>query len=185
MLFSDVPKAKVCIELAAGTGSNLPYLLGNYETIYCVDPSDQMLAKLTKKFNHEVVIPVCKQAEEFLNLKADCVVVSFGFRNFYDRQKVLENITRYLEPGGYLLVMDVFKPKSIIDEFFLKTFFSFFCIPLGWLITGSRESYEYFFQSIFSFVTYNKFIEDIEKLGFKTLYAWSFLSLGILKLVKK
>ena len=41
----------------------------------------------------------------------DAVLCAFGFRNFPDRATVLREVVRVLTPGGYLLVLELFRPR--------------------------------------------------------------------------
>ena len=41
----------------------------------------------------------------------DAVLCAFGFRNFPDRAAALREVARVLSPRGYLLVLELFRPR--------------------------------------------------------------------------
>lgn len=75
------------------------------------------------------------------------VIMGFGLRNVTRKEQALENIFRVLRPGGQLLVLEFSKPPSWLQPIYDT--YSFKLIPqIGQWITGDRESYQYFVESI-------------------------------------
>ncbi len=182
LLASKANPGQTLVELAAGTGANIPYFISKFERIICVEPSQDMLDVLNQRFKN--VITVNKTAEDFVTSDVDTVVVTFGFRNFSNLEVVVDNIRRMLKNGGQLLVMDVFKPKHIITKVFLKKYFDFFIIPLANLITNQKNSYEYFKDSIYQFLNVEDFLGLLQKTGFSAKIILNFFGLGLIEAKK-
>lgn len=177
-------RGNVVVELAAGTGSNVPYLERKFKRIICVEPNYQMINLLIKRYKNSKIEPVQAFAENFLESNIDAVVVTFGFRNFYDINAVLRNIYEMLKPQGEVIIMDVFKPKYSVTQWLLKCFFELYVIPVGTKLTKSKSSYEYFKVSVHQFMTLDEFQQLLEKYGFKTSRILNIFGLGIIKASK-
>ncbi|MCS6893874.1 MAG: class I SAM-dependent methyltransferase [Deltaproteobacteria bacterium] len=185
LLFMNISPGYRAIELGAGTGANISFLLNKFEEIYCVDPSQNMLNVLQKRCSSSSVRIVKSHAEEFFLPDCDLIVCSFSLRNFYDLETSLRNIVSMLKVGGVLLVMDVFRPKSRFTQNLLRLYFDIFCIPIGAMLTGNKASYQYFRDSIFDFITFSNFTTLLLNYGFRTNIIFNFFGLGILKAIKQ
>lgn len=179
LLFKRVPMGAVCLDLASGTGDNLRYICRKFQKIVCVDPSGKMLDHIAFRYNSEKILLLERRAEEKLDLKVDCVTVTFGFRNFSDPKLAMQHISNYVDSGGKMFVMDVFKPSNRLTSVLLNLHFKCWVIPLGRLVSGNQSAYEYFRESIFNFLTFEQFNELVESHGFQKTWSAYVLGLGM------
>lgn len=111
---------------------------------------------------------VCGNAESlpFPDNYADALTISFGIRNVTDRPKALREFLRVLKPGGRLCILEFSTPpakalRAIYDAY------SFAVIPpLGGLLAGDKDSYQYLVESIRRFPRQRAFADMIEEAGF-------------------
>lgn len=97
----------------------------------------------------------------------DLYTVSFGIRNFTDKQAALNEAFRVLKPGGVFACMEFSKVQdfSLFNEIYKR--WSFSAIPLiGQLVAGDRASYQYLVESIEKFPSQEEFRDMIAKAGF-------------------
>jgi len=123
---------------------------------------------------------VCGNAEAlpFESASADVITISFGIRNVTDRDAALREFYRILKPGGRLFVLEFSTPP---DKFLRKIYdsYSFSVIPpLGGLLAGDKDSYQYLVESIRRFPRQDAFASMIKDTGF-TQVAWQDYSGGI------
>jgi demethylmenaquinone methyltransferase / 2-methoxy-6-polyprenyl-1,4-benzoquinol methylase len=105
----------------------------------------------------------------------DYYVIAYGIRNFTDLNKGLAEANRVLKPGGKFLCLEF---SDIPDGMFkqIYDFYSFNVIPkCGEIITGDKESYQYFIESIRMFPKPQEFTCMMTKAGlsgsnFKNLF---------------
>lgn len=96
----------------------------------------------------------------------DLYTVSFGIRNFTDKQAALNEAFRVLKPGGVFACMEFSKVQNeLFNEVYKR--WSFSAIPLiGQLVAGDRASYQYLVESIERFPSQEEFRDMIRKAGF-------------------
>lgn len=100
----------------------------------------------------------------------DAVTVAFGLRNMSSWPGALSEMSRVLQPGGHLLVMDFSMPRpplAAIYRFYLHR-----VLPLAaGAITGNRSGYEYLGESIETFPSGPEMCALITKHGFREVRA--------------
>lgn len=102
----------------------------------------------------------------FADNSFDTYTISFGIRNVVRVQDALTEAFRVLRPGGRLMVLEF---SQIPNEMLQKAYdlYSFNVIPpLGKLVTGDRDSYQYLVESIRKFPEQEVFAGMIRKAGF-------------------
>jgi demethylmenaquinone methyltransferase/2-methoxy-6-polyprenyl-1,4-benzoquinol methylase len=108
----------------------------------------------------------------------DTYTISFGIRNVTRVQDALSEAFRVLRPGGRLMVLEF---SQIPNEMLQKAYdlYSFNVIPpLGKLVTGDRDSYQYLVESIRKFPDQDAFLAMIRQAGF-SMASYRNLTLGI------
>lgn len=100
----------------------------------------------------------------------DAVTISFGVRNFEDRQKGLKEILRVLRSGGRLYVLEFSQPDRWfhpIYYFYLK-----YILPrVAAIATGDKSAYDYLAGTIENFPTKEALAEQLKLAGFDTVEA--------------
>ena len=83
----------------------------------------------------------------FADNSFDCVCISFGIRNFTDKDRSLAEILRVLKPGAPLLVLEFSTPTNPLLETAYRTFQTLWP-PVGKLLVGAAQPYQYLVESI-------------------------------------
>jgi len=100
----------------------------------------------------------------------DAVTISFGVRNFEDRQKGLKEILRVLRPGGRLYILEFSQP----DPWFRPIYYCYlkYILPrVAALATGDKSAYDYLAGTIENFPTKEALTEQLKLAGFATVVA--------------
>jgi len=97
---------------------------------------------------------------------ADMVSIAFGIRNITDRAAALQEAYRVLKPGGRFVCLEFsHMPSAVLQKAYDA--YSFALIPpMGGLVTGEREAYQYLVESIRRFPTANGFLQELRDAGF-------------------
>ncbi|URJ31305.1 bifunctional demethylmenaquinone methyltransferase/2-methoxy-6-polyprenyl-1,4-benzoquinol methylase UbiE [Blochmannia endosymbiont of Camponotus sp.] len=154
---SAVHTGQKVLDLAGGTGDlsiKFSRLVGNSGIVVLVDINDSMIDIGQKKLrnlgilNNVIYIQADAEALPFPENTFDCVAVSFGLRNFTNKEQALFSIHRVLKPKGQLLILDfgvpIFKILNTIYDLY-----SFHVLPkMGELIAQDANSYRYLVESI-------------------------------------
>lgn len=145
------------LDLAGGTGDlsiGFSKLVGETGLVVLLDINSVMLKKGREKLrnlgilNNVLYVQADAEYLPFSDNIFNCVAVSFGLRNFTNKNKALDSIYRVLQPGGKLLILDFGVPKSKLITI-LYNFYSFHIIPkMGRLIVNDSDSYRYLVESI-------------------------------------
>lgn len=145
------------LDLAGGTGDlsiKFSRLIGNTGTVVLLDINDIML-KIGRDrlrnlgiLNNVLYIQADAEFLPFPDNTFHCIAVSFGLRNFTNKNRALNSMYRVLKPGGKLLILDFGMPTAKLIAI-LYDFYSFYVIPkLGSLIANNSNSYRYLVESI-------------------------------------
>ena len=119
---------------------------------------------------------VCGDAEAlpFPDKCADAVTISFGIRNVANRDNALAEFRRVLKPGGRLAVLEF---SHMTAPMLQKGYdaYSFAVIPpLGAMVAGDRDSYQYLIESIRRFPKQDEFAAEVEAAGFSNVRVTNF-----------
>jgi demethylmenaquinone methyltransferase/2-methoxy-6-polyprenyl-1,4-benzoquinol methylase len=97
---------------------------------------------------------------------ADMLTIAFGIRNVTDRAAALKEAHRVLRPGGRFVGLEFSHlPSAVLQK--LYDAYSFSIIPpMGALVAGERDAYQYLVESIRRFPTANAFLGEVEAAGF-------------------
>jgi ubiquinone/menaquinone biosynthesis methyltransferase len=118
----------------------------------------------------------------FLKNSFDAVFCAFGIRNLENRSLAALEIRRVMKPEGHLVVLEFFRPNSLLPNFFYRTYGKFLIPRLGGWLSKNRRAYEYLQNSIQGFLSVQEYRALLEKSGFKKITATA-LSGGIAHLV--
>ncbi|HOF76567.1 MAG TPA: ubiquinone/menaquinone biosynthesis methyltransferase [Bacteroidales bacterium] len=165
-----VPHSTI-LDLACGTGTltrKLGWLDGAQVT--GLDPSESMLrvAKSRTPDGQDIIFQ--KGYAESLPLTDNSfqvITISYGIRNFADRNASFRHALRVLEPGGQLFILEFSEKTEKGTGMALQRFYIRRILPLlGWLSTGEKEAYGYLRDSIASFPPPQSVCGELERAGF-------------------
>lgn len=100
----------------------------------------------------------------------DAVTISFGVRNFEDRQRGLKEILRVLRPDGRLFVLEFSQP----DRWFRPIYYFYlkYILPrVAALATGDKSAYDYLAGTIENFPTREALAGQLKLAGFESVEA--------------
>ena len=165
---------KLILYIATGTGDfAIEALSLKPEKIIGVDISEGMLSvgreKLIKK-NLTDKIELISGDSEFLPFEDnffDAVIVSFGVRNFENLEKGLSDMLRVLKPGGKVVILEFYKPKSFPFKQIYQFYFQWILPKIGKLISKNHAAYTYLPYSVEAFPDGDDFLNILNKIGFQ------------------
>jgi demethylmenaquinone methyltransferase/2-methoxy-6-polyprenyl-1,4-benzoquinol methylase len=173
------------LDVATGTGDfALEALALSPKKIYGVDISEGMLAvgkEKIKKLGKDNIITLEKGDSENLRFEDntfDAVIVAFGVRNFENLSKGIEEIRRVLKPNGVLLVLEFSQPRVFPFKQLYNFYFNNVLPTIGKMVSKDDSAYTYLPESVKAFPSSEKFLELLQKVGFKNT-KWHSLTLGI------
>ena len=169
----DIKSKKKVLDIACGTGDITLELIKQKPSLNmtCLDPNAEMIEICKQKFINKGIINVdyqIKGIEEFKpsNKQFDLITVTFGFRNFTNHKKALQNIIKLLEPGGLFLIMDFKKPRNQLYSKLFK-FYTLNVIPrIGKVIAKDESSYRYLGESIQTYYSPDEIKIMLDEAGF-------------------
>lgn len=108
----------------------------------------------------------------------DAITISFGFRNLtYDNPKArryLNEISRVLKREGKLFILESGVPNRKIIRIFHKFYLRFFLVPLGGIISGNMDAYQYLARSSAGYFNLIELEELLKANGFVHIKSKSF-----------
>ena len=155
--------------------------------IFGIDFSQRMLdlgrAKITQNDSNKSVSFQIGSGEclPFANESFDGVICAFGIRNFANMQMGLREFYRVLKPGGRIVILEFSVPQNQFLNTVYEWYFNLILPKIGNLISGHSNAYTYLPESVANFPNQKKFIEWIEKTGFKKV-SFAELTFGIVSI---
>ena len=161
------------LDLCAGTLDMTIELLKHnpFASVTAVDFSEPMLDKGRRKLSSTAKQQVQIICSDCLKIPLpdqsfDVVMCAYGVRNLDDPVKGVREMARLLKKGGYLVVLDFFRPEAFITKLFYQSY-ARFAIPLvGKLISRHKNAYRHLRDSILAFFTMNDFKRLLKQNGF-------------------
>jgi demethylmenaquinone methyltransferase/2-methoxy-6-polyprenyl-1,4-benzoquinol methylase len=176
-LIPQVPNLHL-LDLASGTGDiafgylKNAHALNPQITLFDLSPhmiqrsKDQAINK-----NIEGNLMWCEGKAEALPFKDqsfDVCTVSFGLRNFENRDQALQEIYRILKPRGLFLCLEFSQPHSNISSLY-ELYTSTFIPTAGKILANDEAAYTYLVESIRKFPGVEDLKNMIERKGFNSV----------------
>jgi demethylmenaquinone methyltransferase/2-methoxy-6-polyprenyl-1,4-benzoquinol methylase len=169
----NVQSKRKVLDVACGTGDISISLHKENQNIdlTCLDPNPDMIEICKEKFINKGHVDINYQIHGIENFSpkqqtVDLITVAFGFRNFTDHKKALENIFKLLDPGGMFLIMDFKKPRGKLYSKLFK-FYTLNIIPkIGKIVADDENSYRYLAESIQTYFSPNEIKDMLSDAGF-------------------
>ncbi len=162
------------LDIAAGSGDvSLELLALNPSRIVATDFAPEMLRvfrkKLEERREHAAIHLVLCDALRlpFRDSSFDGTIVSFGIRNFADREEGLREMLRVLVPGGLSVVLELSKPRGALVSGAYNLYTGIGVPLLGRIISRHNNAYRYLPRSIRDFPDREDFLSSMERVGFE------------------
>lgn len=147
------------------------------------DFSQEMLERGADKLQGtagERITPCVMDAHELPEAaeRLDGIFCAFGMRNVSDLRRATAEQARCLRPGGRLVVLEFFRPTTVVPRV-MHALYNRTVLPVvGWLATRDWEAYTYLPRSIGEFSTVEAYGELLRAHGFVDVQATP-LTLGM------
>jgi demethylmenaquinone methyltransferase/2-methoxy-6-polyprenyl-1,4-benzoquinol methylase len=99
----------------------------------------------------------------------DCASIAFGLRNLADRARGIRELARVLKPDGRLAILEFFPPGASLFGRLYRFYLGRVMPWLGGLISGSRPTYRYLYESVISFLRPEEVLALMKASGLKPL----------------
>ncbi len=152
---SGVRAGNTVLDLAGGTGDMAALfapVVGPEGRVVLTDLNEPMMRVgrdrlLDRGFGQVQFCRAPAEALPFHDGAFDCACVSFGLRNFTDKDLALRELLRVLRPGGTLIVLEFSKPDNLALGTAYKAFQALWP-PAGQALVGDAQPYRYLVESI-------------------------------------
>ena len=163
----EMNNGSLAIDLACGTGDiALAVAAGSRAQVIGVDPSARMLAIARERGGRVEYLKGDMLALPVSTGEASVITAAYGFRNAPDHRAALREVSRALQPGGVLLVLDFYQPEAVWWRTLFLMYLSAAGALYGWAWHGDPAAYSYIARSISHYVTASEFGRDLTAAGF-------------------
>lgn len=166
----DRPGARV-LDLCCGTGDVLLALeaRGNKPVVgsdFCHPMLIEAKRKVAARRFHTPLFEADGLALPLADNTLDLITVAFGFRNFANYERGMQEMLRVLKPGGVAAILEFSQPNNKAFAA-LYGFFSTRVLPtVGGMISGSSDAYSYLPESIGRFPGADELAEQMRIAGY-------------------
>ncbi len=172
----------VLLDIGCGPGYMSFYAInsGWKGEILLVDPLLEMLKEARKRVSGHLIAAVA----EHLPLRSNCVdawVAGFSFRDAMDREEALKEMTRVLKQEGEGVLLDLSKPESPLNRFFIRLYWTVSPYLLALRMGKLGLAYRGILLTYKKLPKLNKFLEPFHRFYGKVLYTTRFLG-GVMML---
>jgi len=181
-------KPATILDIATGTGDfAISATKYTNATITGIDISQGMLdvgiEKITRKGLTDRIHLQLADSENlpFHDNSYDAITAGFGVRNFEDLNKGLSEMYRTLKPRGIIAILEPSEPTYFPLKQFYNLYFHHVLPFIGGIISKDKNAYTYLPDSVSAFPSGNKFLTELEKVGFKEC-THTHLTFGIVSL---
>ena len=159
------------LDVATGSGDIALKLLRKKKnlSVTCLDENKDMLSICKNRLIDNGFVKdinFIKSSIEDISLDSnsiDIATIAFGFRNFTNHKKALENIYDALKPGGKLVIMEFTTPKDKIIGKIFETYTNKIIPKLGEFIAKDYDSYKYLAESIKTYYSPDQVLKMFEE----------------------
>ncbi len=152
---SGVRAGQRVLDLAGGTGDMSALFaeqVGEQGQVVLTDLNEEMMMVGRNRLLDQghAQVRFCRAAAEALPFQEhafDCACISFGLRNFTDKDAALKELLRVLKPGGTLVVLEFSKPANPLLETAYNAFQALWPAA-GKAVVGDAQPYQYLVDSI-------------------------------------
>lgn len=171
------------LDMAGGTGDIGERIVNaslGYAQVVVSDINADMLrvgAERAKSWRYPDQVSFLEANAEELPFESnsfDAYTIAFGIRNVPRIQKALDEAHRVLKRGGRLLVLEFSQVDIPGFDAAYRLYSDRVIPPMGQLVTGDAQPYQYFVESIRKFPDPSAFSAMIAKAGFKRVKHQSF-----------
>lgn len=111
----------------------------------------------------------------FATATFDAVTISFGLRNMPDYQRVVEEMTRVLKPGGSFFCLEASYPTHPLIKPPFKLYFKHIVPAIGALVTHKKAEYQWLNDSTEAFLSKAELATLMQNVGLANVGYRSFL----------
>lgn len=163
------------LDMAGGTGDiaqRIKNASHGYASVVVSDINTDMLrvgAERAKNWRYQDGVSFVEaNAEElpFEDNRFDVYTISFGMRNVPQIDKALKEAHRVLKRGGRIMVMEFSEVDVPVLDKAYDLFSKHVIPPVGKVVTGDAQPYQYLIESIRKFPKPQQFCRMIEEAGF-------------------
>lgn len=174
------PGAKV-LDLCCGTGDLLTALEREGDaTLIGGDFCHPMLVRTASK-SRAPLVGADGLKLPLRDASVDLVTVGFGFRNFANYRKGLEEMQRVLKPGGRVAILEFTPPPYWLTRVWMDWWSRWVMGPLGRWISGQGDAYEYLPNSVKRFPAAPELEAEMKAVGFLDT-SYRYFDVGIVAL---
>ncbi len=168
------------LDMATGTGDVLSAFVERwpeYSEYIGADISDNMINLAKEKCKNLPSTRFMKMSAENIGVgdaSVDTLTIAFGLRNVVDKPQALKEFSRVLKPGGELLILEFFLPRSGLTAQLFQLYFHKLLPRIAGLFSD-RDAYTYLPRSVGSFYTEIELFEKLAALKMIKVKKRSFL----------